>query len=188
MNALAVLLRLRRLEGCIPWMYRDSGRGEVTCAIGQMIPSVSFALTLPWHIDTRPATPEEITIDFAEVQAAPAGKPSSFYASLTRCRLEENDMTALANQRIAELTAEIGMRLPMFPSFPEPVQQAVFDMAYNLGLYKFMATYTRFQSALKAGDWSAAAAESRRDGIGDSRNNEIAALIRSAATAPQPIS
>lgn len=182
MNSAAVLSRLRRFEGAIPWMYRDSSPdGYVTAGIGQLIPSISYALTLPWKVNDTAATPDEITRDFNTVKAALGGRMATYYAAMTQCRLDGPDMDALCLQTIQGKAEELNHALPRWTTYPEVVQEAVMDMAYNLGARRFVGgMYPKMLLALGQSNWNVAAGESSRNGISKERNQEIAALIRSA--------
>jgi GH24 family phage-related lysozyme (muramidase) len=178
MNTQQVLARLRMFEGSVPHMYRCTG-GEVTIGIGHAIHAAADAVPLGWHIDGQPAPANQVTADFGKVAAAPMGKYAFFYASLTRCRLDDDSVNQLVAEDIAKFETQLAHKLPRWSSYPEPVQQAVFDMAFNLGIGG-LEKFPKMLAAVNAGDWETAAQECTRQGIGAARNQATAALFRQA--------
>lgn len=69
----------------------------------------------------------------------------------------------------------------MFWVFPRPAQIGLIDMAYSLGAAGLFLKYPKFCAAVDRLDWPAAADESRRANVSDSRNDDLAAMF-SAAT------
>ena len=109
---------------------------------------------------------------------------ASAYAGLTQCRMSDGGIEALVKADVQAFEAQLAATLPNWNSYPEPVQEALFDMAFNLGLGG-LKKFPRMLEAVDAGDWNTAAAQSHRQGIGEARNQEIAALFRSASAAPR---
>ena len=62
------------------------------------------------------------------------------------------------------------------------LRQALFDMAYNLGVGGLLK-FRKLLAACTSGQWEIAATECHRAGIGDERNLETAALFLQAADA-----
>jgi len=117
--------------------------------------------------------------DYQAVAAAPLGQAATAYQHLTKCRLGDADVEALVAADVAKFEAELASALPKWNSYPEPAQEALFDMAFNLG----MAGLMKFPAMLKAvneGDWATAAAQCHRKGIQDARNQATAALFLQA--------
>jgi len=182
MDQAAVVARLRKFEGCVSNMYLCTG-GEVTIGVGHAIPSPVAASSLTWDIDGAAAAPAQAAADFERVAAAPKGMLASAYAGLTQCRMGDGDIEALVEADVQSFEAQLAATLPNWNSYPEPVQEALFDMAFNLGLGG-LKKFPKMLQAIDAGDWNTAAAQSHRQGIGDARNQEIAALFQSASAAP----
>jgi lysozyme len=174
MDRVAVVARLKKFEGCVSNMYRCTG-GEVTIGVGHAIPNSGEASRLSWNMGGAAA-------DFERVAAAPKGMPASAYAGLTQCRMSSGDIEALVEADVQSFEAQLGAALPRWTSYPAPVQEALFDMAFNLGLGG-LKKFRRMLAAIDAGDWNTAAAQSHRQGIGAGRNQEIASLLRSASPA-----
>lgn len=59
-----------------------------------------------------------------------------------------------------------------FDHFPQPAKTALHDMLYNLGEGKLHSEFPNFNAAVNRKDWTRAATESHRTGIGDSRNKD----------------
>src|ERR1039457_2466075 len=166
MDLTLVIPRLQSFEGCEPHMYLCTG-GKVTIGIGHAIETPADAGGLPWSINGRPAA--------ARVPRAPPPSPL-----LSRARGAPADIPALVAADVARFEAKLAAALPNWSTYPEPVQEALFDMGFNLGvdgLLKFHMLLT----AVDAGQWAEAAAQSHRKGIGDTRNQQTAALFLQAA-------
>jgi GH24 family phage-related lysozyme (muramidase) len=114
------------------------------------------------------------------VAAAEVGLPAIRYQGLSQRRMNEQSVDALLTADVEAFSAALTERLPAWTRYPEPAQQALFDMAYNLGVGGLLK-FRKMLAACAAGHWETAAAECRRGGIADDRNNETAALFRSAA-------
>lgn len=54
-----------------------------------------------------------------------------------------------------------------FDKLPPPVQIALFDMIFNLGAYRIVHVFRRFDAAIRAGDWVTAAAGHVYDLVSD---------------------
>jgi len=180
MNTNLILARLEKFEGRIRHMYVCTG-GEVTIGVGHAIKGPAEAVQLSWTRDGRAALAAEIRDDFAKVAAAPKGLAAGGYASLSTVRMSDTTIDALASADVARFASEVAAALPNWNRYPEPVQAALFDMAFNLGV----AGLLKFKNLIAACDkaqWETAANECHRKGIGESRNLETAALFREAKT------
>jgi GH24 family phage-related lysozyme (muramidase) len=176
MNCASAAERLKKFEGSTSYMYRCSG-GEVTVGVGHAIFDAAHAAQLPWA--GAPA-PTLISADFAQVAAADKGLVATRYENLTQCRLSAEAVDALLFSDIEAFEKNLTVSLPAWKSYPEPAQQALFDMAYNLGVGGLLK-FHKMLAACASGEWEAAATECRRGGIADARNQETAALFRRAA-------
>lgn len=179
MDASFVIPRLEAFEGRISHMYKCTG-GEVTIGIGHAIATVSDAPALSWTIDGRPATEAEIQGDYARVEAAEKGLVATAYAPLTQCRMADADINSLAAADVARFEAALAAELPNWNTYPSSAQAALFDMGFNLGIGG-LKKFSHLLAAVDAGQWEVAANECHRKGIGDSRNQQTAALFRQAA-------
>jgi GH24 family phage-related lysozyme (muramidase) len=179
MNQSAVVPRIGRFEGRVPYMYRCTG-GEVTIGIGHAILKPDNAPELTWSIGGRPATAGEILADYASVNAAEKGHSAATYEHLTKCRMADADIDALLAADLTRFEASLAAELPNWNTYPEPAQEALFDMAFNLGLAG-LKKFPSMLAAVDAGQWDVAAAQCHRKGINEDRNQQTAALFRQAA-------
>lgn len=180
MNVDPVMKRLVLFEGFVPYMYRCTG-GEVTVGIGHAILSPNAALGLNWQqisTSVRPAD-DLIKADYEKVSAAPKGQIASNYESLTSIRMSDEAINGLANTDIVLFSGMLDRELPFWEEYPEPAQEALFDMGFNLGIGG-LRKYVKMLSACGRGDWDTAAAESKRNGIPAARNEAIRQLFLDA--------
>ena len=129
---------------------------------------------------------ESIATDFARVSVSPSGYKAIWYGTICTSRMSDAAIDALLDTDARRFVAQLECRLPQLGNYPLPAQEAVLDMAYNLGVGGFME-YRNLIAAADRGDWEAAARESFRHGLGDTpanpgeRNLRTAELFRSAA-------
>jgi GH24 family phage-related lysozyme (muramidase) len=180
MDPALVIPRVEKFEGRVPHMYRCTG-GKVTIGIGHAIETPAEAVLLTWSIDGRPATAAEIQADYARVAAAQLDLLAKAYAGLSQCRMSDPDIDALIAADVTRFTASLAARLPNWSTYPVPAQAALFDMAFNLGLDGLMGGFPHLLAAVDAGQWNVAADQCHRRGIGESRNQETAAMFLQAA-------
>lgn len=181
MDSASVIARLKQFEGVVPYMYRCTG-GEVTIGAGHAIQAAADAGNLSWSIGGAPAAPEQAQSDFAAVAAAPRGLVASGYESLTQCRMSADDIDALLASDVQLFESKLAAALPRWQAYPEPAQEALFDMGYNLGVGGLLK-FHQLLAAVDAGQWTTAAAQCHRLGIGDARNQATANLFLQAASA-----
>ena len=174
MDTSSVIARLEKFEGRTKHMYRCSG-GEVTVGIGHAIPSAADAAQLTWA-----SSPGTAQADFAAVAAAEKGKLALSYQGLTTCRMNDDAIDALVAADVARFTGQLQAGFPNWNTYPGPAQEALFDMAYNLGIGG-LKKFHNMLAAVDAGQWETAAQECHRTGISEDRNQETAALFRQAA-------
>lgn len=180
MNTSLILTRLEKFEGRIPYMYRCTG-GEVTIGIGHAIQSAADAHTLPWKLNGQPAAAAAISADYATIAAQPKGLVATHYEPLSRCRMTNDAIDALAAADIARFSGLIANALPNFSTYPDCAQASLFDMAFNLGVAG-LQKFKKLIAACDAADWETAAKQCHRIGVAESRNQETAALFRQALT------
>ena len=93
-------------------------------------------------------------------------------------RITQDEAQRLLTLDIQEHLRELRRRVPFFDGLPVPAQDALFDMAFNLGIGGLLE-YPHMLAALKARDWDTAAAQCHRRGIGEARNQYTADLFLS---------
>jgi GH24 family phage-related lysozyme (muramidase) len=180
MNPSTVIPRVQGFEGRVRHMYKCTG-GEVTIGFGHAIENPADAPGLTLWIDGRPATGDEILADYARVSAVEKGPQATFFANLTKCRMADPDIDALLVADVTRFEALLAAAFPDWNSYPEPAQEALFDMAYNLGISGLQKKFPSMMAAVHAGKWDDAAAQCHRTGIGEPRNQQTAALFLQAA-------
>ncbi|MDG4860312.1 hypothetical protein P8605_19500, partial [Streptomyces sp. T-3] len=183
-----VVARTRRFEVAIAHMYLDTV-GAVTVGAGHMLPSsdAALAVDLLRNSDDKPATDAEKRADFDSVAQRVKGKAASLYKQYTQLYLTPDAIEALLRDDLGRVLAGLRRRLPDWDQYPVAAQEALMDMAFNLGETKLFELFPKFLAAVRAKDWRSAAAESKRTelpapkGIPKDRNDEIRALLESAA-------
>ena len=163
------LAKLEFFEGAIPWMYLDT-RGYVTVGVGLMLPDAAAAQKLPFMAGGQPATPEEISAEYARVHALPMGRPALFYRREDGLVLEKAEIDSLLRAVLTGFEGELRAKLPGYDGFPDSVKLALLDMAYNLGPAGLLHGYPTLIAAVQAGNWSKAGSSCFRHGPGAARN------------------
>jgi hypothetical protein len=153
-----------------------------------MLPDAEAAAKLAFvrNADQVAATPQESKDEFAVVHGKEKGKVASFYKQFTTLHLTDATIETLLTEDLERVVNGLSSKLPDYPSYPEKVQEALVDMAFNLGLNRLMTKFPKFIGHIKKRDWKAAAGESKREGISDTRNAEIKTLLTDAAAAATP--
>jgi GH24 family phage-related lysozyme (muramidase) len=163
------LAKLKEFEGCIPWMYRDTV-GKVTVGVGLMLPDAKAAQALPFTLDTRPATPEEIAAEYTRVDSMPLGRASAFYKSPTTLELTQKTIDANLTSVLEGFEADLRTQLPHYDTLPDSVKMALLDMIYNLGPAGLFKGFPHLIAAVDAGAWVQAAERCMRRGPSAARN------------------
>lgn len=173
---------LKRSEGEVPYMYLDT-EGLVTVGVGNMLRDVVAAQALPFvdRKTRKKATKDQIKTDYETVRKQTKGRLYTFYKPHTKLDLPQVDIDRLLNARIDEFLKLLKGKFPDFDDYPMDAQEALFDMAYNLGVAKLMREFTKFVKAVKDQDWETAAAQCKRGGISETRNRHTRELFEKAA-------
>jgi GH24 family phage-related lysozyme (muramidase) len=164
------LAKLKEFEGCVPWMYRDTV-GKVTVGVGLMLPDAKAAQALPFVVDTRPATPEEIATEYARVDAMAIGRASAFYKTATSLVLTQQTIDAKLSSVLAGFETDLRAQFPHYDSIPDNVKMALLDMIYNLGPAGLFKGFPHLVAAVETGAWAQAAEHCMRRGPGPARND-----------------
>jgi GH24 family phage-related lysozyme (muramidase) len=184
------LPKLKQFEGVASYMYDDTA-GNVTVGVGNMLPSVAAAQKLAFvrrpdiaakpPVLAGPASPDEIKMDFDNVNKQPAGKLVTYYKQFTKLDLPETVIDQLLQANVRAFTTTLSATFPDFNTYPNEACAAIFDMAFNLGVGKLTSQFPSFCTAVKAEDWATAAAQCHRLGIQESRNTWTKAQLEKAA-------
>lgn len=152
-------------ENTIPWLYLDNAADpNATTAQGYLVANLQASLALPWkNQDGTAASVEAITADWNRVKAMAGGYTAEHYKAPTSLLLDEAEIQSITRNFVEALHKPILSLFPAFDSFPEPAQVGISDLAYNPGIGKLRSGYPQFCIAVKAQDWTTAAAQSARN-------------------------
>lgn len=185
-----------RFEGRVPYMYLDTA-GNVTVGIGHMLATAGAAGRLPFCRQQAgaPAATGEILDAWQKVKACPFGqsiaasrfnpaRPPAGWPALPALFLEEDAIDSLFEADMKEHARQLERSLPAFPSLPEPAQEVLLDMHFNLGDSGFSRTrWPKLFAAVEARNWLAASRQCRRQGIQPARNDWAHETLAGLATA-----
>lgn len=169
-------------EGNVEHMYLDT-KGLVTVGIGNLLPSESAARALGFVSRTTKAkaTPDEISADFKSVAKQKVGLRSRAYREFTKLDLPGLAIDELFRNRVNEFRSQLKKSYPKFEEYPNAVQLATLDMAFNLGVGGLKTKWPRLNAAIDAEDWAAAAENCVRPDAQPVRNAGTVALFEEAA-------
>ena len=173
--------RLREHEGVVPHLYLDT-LGLVTCGVGHMIPNANAMAGIPM-IQPGGAVAslvDKVTEWYRVKHLEPARLPA-YYAENTTLRMTPEAITALQDEDVEAFQEALRSLLPEFDQFPEPAQEALLDMAFQLGAKGLIDKFPHLIVAVQAHDWQTCAAQCHRAGIQEWRNVATANLFRRAA-------
>ncbi len=175
--------RMIESEGNITHMYLDT-KGKVTVGIGAMLPDVNAAKKIGFVTRDKKlkVTLKQIEEDYKAIKKQPKGKLASAYKKYTKLELPERKINALLKAHIKDFKHQLRSKYPGFDIFPEEAQEALLDMAFNLGTH---ALRTRWPKLNKEGinkrDWKAAAKYCNRPDVSLKRNKMVKELFEKAA-------
>ncbi len=162
--------RTEQVEGRTSWLYRDNAKaGNATCGVGHLVGSFEAARALPF-------TPPIQRAEWVALMTAPAGMRATTYQIDTKGRLSDSDIDALFDADIEAKLAELRARWPAFDTFPGGPQEALLDMAFNMGM-ETLLKFTHLCCSVDAGNWQAASGQCHRLGISEARNAATSALF-----------
>lgn len=173
---------IKGAEGTLSHMYLDTV-GLVTVGVGHMTPNAEAAQRLTFIVRSNGsrATAEQIAADYASVSLQPKGMLAARYQAFTALDMTPAAIDDLLSADVAVVEAGVRSRFAGYDGYPEPAQDALLDMAFNLGVAGLADHYPHLKAAAEAGDWTTCAAQCHRNGIGDERNAATKALFESAA-------
>jgi GH24 family phage-related lysozyme (muramidase) len=163
------LAKLKEFEGCVPWMYRDTV-GKVTVGVGLMLPDAKAAQALPFILNARAATPEEIAAEYARVDAMTMGRTSAFYKVPTSLELTQQTIDAKLTSVLEGFEADLRTEFPHYDTLPDSIKMALLDMIYNLGPAGLFKGFPHLVAAVQNGAWAQAAQHCMRRGPSAARN------------------
>lgn len=178
----AVIDRTKGFEGEVPFMYLDT-LGNVTVGVGHMLASSAAGQAIGFVLNSGGgnASSSQIGAEFANIKAMAPGLAMNKYQAASTMVLAPGVGDGLLSADLGNSQAQLRIAFARYDTFPEPAQEALLDMMFNMGAGKFTsAKWPSLFAACNAGDWMTAAAQSRRNGIQQSRNDAIAGLFRQA--------
>jgi GH24 family phage-related lysozyme (muramidase) len=177
-----------QFEGRVNHMYLDS-KGNVTVAVGLMIPTTAAALNLPFKRrglgQDFPASQLEILDDYNRVKAASVGHVATYYHNAESVILEDAEIDSQLLSWLKGLDQELAAHFPKYNDWPAPAKLAYLDMAYNLGTGRLFREYPRMNAAAAIEAFMQCAAECGResgDPAFDRRNAWTRQMFRAAWT------
>ncbi len=177
---------IRKHEDETHYFYKDT-KDNVTIGIGQMIPDLETAYTLPLYVfdgdkSLRLAHREEIEDSWKKVKSKPFGQhiPASKYDprnhdnNLPNLGLRSPDREFLFEGSLRNSIRSLERKFPNIGSYPHGPFKALVDLEYNLGSKKFNREYIdpiskknkgwpNLFDAVNEENWQKAADESHRE-------------------------
>lgn len=176
-------------EGYVDYMYLDTSekndKSKVTVGYGIMISSESAAAKIQFHINGKPATQSQIKQAWNQVYKSVSGingYKHTYFKSMTTVRITQEVAKDLTMNHIKNDLSKAQRAFPGFDTYPIPAQEAILDLAYNIGFEKEgIDGFHNFNRHIKNRDFASAAAESNRYQLADSRNKHVKDLLLLAA-------
>jgi GH24 family phage-related lysozyme (muramidase) len=170
--------KIKIQEGCIEHMYLDT-RGFVTTGVGQLLSRETEAADLAFIREDSgiAANKQEIVDEYNFLKKQRPGLIASRYKQFTKLILPKQAIDEMLEQQIKYFQNGIIKEISDYPDFPDEAQEALLDMAFNLGISGLFKKFPTMIRAAKRRDWKVCAKECNRRGIGEDRNKETVALF-----------
>jgi hypothetical protein len=194
--------QIRDHEGYVRHMYRDtSSEGVVTVGIGFALPKESDVDPFTWYerSSRKKVMRDAARKEWRNTKDLLKGKSKQYYRDNTTLELSDSEINSIFNRKLfklqQDLRREFGIAGIVFDHLPVPVQEAMYDMGWNMGAafinkvdpekarkmrWKNAPMWPKLTTALFLRDWEGVAAQSERGGVGEIRNQDIKDLIRTA--------
>jgi GH24 family phage-related lysozyme (muramidase) len=177
----------------VAWPYLDSV-STVTIAIGYALPDISDidSINAINATNNSPATTAEKRAAWTVVQniSTPRGNKSNFaythFQNMTHIIVSTDEMSRLLDIKLGQFYLNLVQSYPGFDSMPEPGKIGLFDMIYNLGPSRIINEFPHFTKAVRARDWTTAAAQSERPQLSKRRNATVRTLFLQCAGSSVP--
>jgi len=170
-------------EGSVDHLYLDT-RDNVTVGVGTLLPNADAAAALAFrHRGSQAlASDVEIRAEYETIDAMQGSvrQSAEYYASFTSLFLPEEEFEPLVRAHMREIFDALLRLFPYFGNYPQSVQIALWDMAYNLGVDGLRREFPNFCQAVRDEDWETAAAESHRTDPKEGRNEFVFDLLMDA--------
>lgn len=162
---------LREFEGSENFLYPDS-TGLPTCGVGHACETADEAVEIFGTPDARQ--------DWQTIRQSLRSQSVHLYASLTTSRLSDDQINNLEVADIADTERKLTAVCPDSDSWPIGPRDATLDIEYNVR--GGVLTFPKMLAAIRAGDWTEAAAQSSRPQLQVARNRWTSDSILSALT------
>ena len=189
-----VIKKIEEYEGHVEHLYLDT-KGKVTVGVGHLVKNKAAMASVKMYtvnnkLPDKLADKATKETEYDTVAKQTKGKLASYYKKHTTLVMKKVDIDAQRDKHIESFYTELTNIYKKskgypddFDKLPKEVQKALFDMIFNLGATKIVSVFKNFDKAVKAGDWSKAATESKRTGIQSTRNEYVRKLFEAAAKA-----
>jgi GH24 family phage-related lysozyme (muramidase) len=169
-------------EGSVSNMYLDTV-GRVTVGVGHMIPSEQAAQTIDFvdRQSQRKASPQEIADEYNNLSRQQSGMLASRYQQFTKLELPAATIQELLGTDIENMENGVRSAFRDYDAYPEPAQDGILDMAFNVGVSGLVKHFPTFKAAAEGQDWNTCAMQCHRNGISESRNEKTKELFLRAA-------
>ena len=174
--------RMIKAEGKVDHLYLDT-KGKVTVGIGAMLPDVNAAKKIGFVTRDKKvkATPQQIEDEFKAIKKETKGKKAHTYKAATKLVLPETEIDKLLKAHIKDFKNQLRSKYSGFDGFPDEAQEALLDMAFNLGTHALKTEWPKLnEKGIEKKDWKAAAENCYRPDVNLERNNMVKELFKKA--------
>jgi hypothetical protein len=172
------------MEGVTSWMYLDV-KGLVTCAIGNLIDPVEYAIGLPWLMaDGTRATEAEIRGEWERIKARQDWRlrGGAIFKSIALLHLDEAGILVTVSRKLDEMDRALSRRFSGYEEWPADAQLATLSMSWACGA---AFRFPRLEEALRGKAFAMAAEECTISTVGNPgvkpRNERNRVLYRNAS-------
>lgn len=192
--------RLWSSEGLVKHMYKDTAvdekkgvNGCVTVGIGFLLADESDVDEYSWRYrDTFRSVPKNIArAQWRNIRdKAPRGHLPAFYLDYTSIEISEATIRTKFLDKLTKIHQMLWGTFAIvgFSRLPPPVQEGLFDLAWNTATEDFERAWPFLTEAVKKRDWLEAARQSHRESppVSETRNEETRALFLQGIDDDQP--
>ena len=168
--------QLIKEEGIVDYPYKDT-KGYITVGAGLNVNDYETFCKMPWlDVNNEPAKIKEIHKNYEKIQSLPKGKLPIFYQKYSSIHLSSEVISDRIIKHLEKDIEFIKKNIPEFYKYPPIIQDVFIDFQYNTGN---CLQFVRFRKWGNAKNLDKMVEESFRPDVGKSRNDSIAARIRS---------
>ena len=163
---------LKESEGDSTHIYLDTKgypRGGVRFKLDNVQEAQNLSFVDP--ITKKSATKLDIVNEFDSINKQKRGMLSSKYKF--NLVLPDSERDKLLQKKIESFKKELKEKFSSSDKYPQTVQHALMDMAFNLGTSGLVTKFPKFIKAIESEDWKTAASVSNRLDVNAKRNLTI---------------